>query len=75
MLAFDTMSFADSRVPDGAAAREVTSRALQEGLVILTCGTHGETVRLLVPLTIPDPVLTEGLDMLERALVRTGAAS
>lgn len=70
MLAFDIVSDGDSRLPDGVAAKALATRAFEEGLILLTCGTHGETVRILVPLTISDDVLSEGLDALERALVR-----
>ena len=55
--------------PDGRMVREVMSRALQAGLVILSCGFRGETLRILVPLTIPNELLEEGLDTLERALI------
>jgi 4-aminobutyrate aminotransferase/(S)-3-amino-2-methylpropionate transaminase len=70
MLAFDVVKSGASREPDGASARLVAVRALERGLIILTCGTHGETLRLLVPLTISDAVLDEGLDILEAALAR-----
>jgi 4-aminobutyrate aminotransferase/(S)-3-amino-2-methylpropionate transaminase len=68
MVGFDCVSAADRNEPDGAAAREVATRALAAGLIILTCGTFGETLRILVPLTIPDAQLDEGLNLLERAL-------
>lgn len=70
MIGFDLMSSVDARVPNGMAAKEVAARALTNGLIILTCGTHGETVRILVPLTVTDAVLDEGLSILERALIR-----
>jgi 4-aminobutyrate aminotransferase/(S)-3-amino-2-methylpropionate transaminase len=60
MLAFD--------LPDASAARLVTARALELGLVLLTCGREAETIRVLVPLTIDDALLGEGLDILERTL-------
>jgi 4-aminobutyrate aminotransferase / (S)-3-amino-2-methylpropionate transaminase / 5-aminovalerate transaminase len=60
MLGFD--------LADGATARVVTTRALEHGLVLLTCGREAETIRVLVPLTVEDSVLSEGLDILERAL-------
>ncbi|WP_304175938.1 4-aminobutyrate--2-oxoglutarate transaminase [Phenylobacterium aquaticum] len=68
MVAFDLVTSRGSRDPDGAAAKAVTAKALDRGLVLLSCGTHGETVRLLFPLTISDPLLDEGLDLLEDAL-------
>ena len=56
--------------PDGAEAKAVTVRALQKGLLLLSCGVHGETIRLLAPLTTPDAILDEGLDILEASLER-----
>lgn len=43
--------------------------AMNEGLILLGCGTLGETIRILVPLTASDAVVDEGLAMLERALL------
>ncbi len=68
MLAFDVVKDAASREPDGAGARAVAARALERGLIVLTCGTHGETLRILVPLTIQYELLEQGLAMLEQAL-------
>jgi len=62
-------------LPDGTAAKEVATRALELGLIILTCGTNGETLRILVPLTVSDVVLDEGLEILMRALVRPQGAA
>jgi 4-aminobutyrate aminotransferase / (S)-3-amino-2-methylpropionate transaminase / 5-aminovalerate transaminase len=69
MLAFDVVKEGGSE-PDGAAARRVVARAFEQGLVILTCGMDGETLRILLPLTAPDSVIDEGLDILESALAR-----
>ena len=49
-------------------AKQVTTQALQEGLILLSCGIHGETIRLLMPLTAEDAIVDEGMGMLERAL-------
>lgn len=70
MLGFDIVKASAGDEPDGAGARLVAARCLERGLIILTCGTYGETLRILVPLTIQDVVLDEGLDILERALLR-----
>ena len=56
--------------PDAAAAKAVATCALEAGLLLLTCGIHGNTVRILVPLTVSDAVLDEGLGLLEHALSR-----
>ena len=55
--------------PDANATKLVTARALEHGLVLLSCGVFSNVIRILVPLTVEDAVLEEGLGMLERALV------
>jgi len=54
--------------PDPDFAKQVQARALEQGLVLLTCGVHANVIRFLFPLTIQDSVFAEGLDILERAL-------
>lgn len=54
--------------PTGRPAGQLAAKALEHGLLLLSCGIHGETVRLLYPLTIPEALLDEGLDKLEAAL-------
>jgi 4-aminobutyrate aminotransferase len=55
-------------LPDPAFARQVQARALEQGLLLLTCGVHANVIRFLFPLTIPQPVFEEALHVLERAL-------
>jgi len=71
MVAFDLVTSRGSRDPDGQATMLVTSRALDEGLLLLSCGIYGESIRILVPLTIDDALLHEGLGKLEKALTRS----
>lgn len=53
---------------DGALAKAVTQAALERGLVVLSCGTRGETIRILVPLTASDALIEAGLTVLAEAL-------
>lgn len=69
MVGFDILR-APGGEPDGAEAKAVTVRALTKGLILLSCGVYGETIRLLAPLTASDAILDEGLDILEAALER-----
>jgi 4-aminobutyrate aminotransferase / (S)-3-amino-2-methylpropionate transaminase / 5-aminovalerate transaminase len=71
MVAFDILD--EDGKPDGLAAKAVTTAALSHGLVLLTCGTHGQTIRILVPLTVSDNVLDQGLERLRKSLI-SGAA-
>lgn len=66
MIAFDVVSATGA--PDAATAKSLTRTALQEGLILLTCGVQGNTIRLLFPLIITDTVFVEALDVLERCL-------
>lgn len=68
MIAFDVVAERGASAPDGAKAKRVTARALEEGLILLSCGVFGETIRLLYPLTIPQDQFDAGLAKLETAL-------
>lgn len=68
MIAFDLVAERGGDAPDGAAAKRATARALENGLILLSCGVSGETIRLLYPLTIEDDLFDEGLARLETAL-------
>ncbi|WP_372524937.1 4-aminobutyrate--2-oxoglutarate transaminase [Piscinibacter sp.] len=57
-----------TRAPDAAFAKAVQQRALAEGLLLLSCGVHGNAIRFLFPLTVEDAVFEEGLAILNRAL-------
>jgi 4-aminobutyrate aminotransferase/(S)-3-amino-2-methylpropionate transaminase len=61
----------DTSDPDPDLTRRVAAAAHQKGLVVLTCGTHGNVVRFLPPLSIPDHLLAEGLDVLDEAFEAT----
>ncbi len=54
--------------PNPEATREIAARALERGVVVLTCGTYGNVIRLLPPLVIPDDLLVDGLDILGAAV-------
>jgi 4-aminobutyrate aminotransferase / (S)-3-amino-2-methylpropionate transaminase / 5-aminovalerate transaminase len=55
-------------------AKRVTVSAREQGLLLLSCGLHGNVIRLLPPLTATDEELERGLAILERSLERAGDA-
>ncbi len=57
--------------PDAAAARAVLAACQREGVIVLSCGTWGNVVRLLPPLTIEASLLDDGLAVLESAVRST----
>jgi len=58
--------------PDPALAQRVAKHCHAEGVVVLTCGTYGNVVRLLPPLVMPEHLLIEGLDVLDEAIAAAG---
>jgi 4-aminobutyrate aminotransferase/(S)-3-amino-2-methylpropionate transaminase len=69
MIGFDIVKSRGAYEADAEATKRVTSHALAGGLILLSCGVYANVVRILVPLTVPDTVLDEGLDILEASLV------
>jgi 4-aminobutyrate aminotransferase/(S)-3-amino-2-methylpropionate transaminase len=54
--------------PDAALTSRVLAAAIAQGVVLLTCGTYGNVIRILPPLAISDELLNEGLDIVWKAL-------
>ncbi len=50
--------------PDADLTKRIAAAAHAKGLVVLTCGTYGNVLRFLPPLSMPDHLLAEGLDIL-----------
>lgn len=58
----------ETKSPAPDFTNKVRQRALEKGLILLTCGVHGNVIRFLSPLTISDEVFSEALDVLEASL-------
>jgi diaminobutyrate-2-oxoglutarate transaminase len=54
-------------VGHGAVAAEICRRSARAGLIIESAGPHDEVVKVLAPLTTPEPLLRRGLDILAEA--------
>ncbi|KAD4060239.1 4-aminobutyrate--2-oxoglutarate transaminase [Arthrobacter yangruifuii] len=61
-----------AKEPDAETAKAVAAACLREGVIVLTCGTYGNVIRLLPPLTIGDDLLLDALDVLETAVLSLG---
>jgi 4-aminobutyrate aminotransferase/(S)-3-amino-2-methylpropionate transaminase len=68
MVAFDIVKTRGNHEPDPDRTKRLTTEALKRGLILLTCGLYGNGVRVLVPITVEDNVLDEGLSILEESL-------
>jgi 4-aminobutyrate aminotransferase/(S)-3-amino-2-methylpropionate transaminase len=54
--------------PDADATRRIIHSCHQAGVVVLSCGSYGNVIRLLPPLVIDDALLADGLDVLAEAV-------
>ena len=68
MMAVELVRDRGSKTPNPELTQAVLSAAMRRGLILLAAGTYGNIIRLLAPLTTPEPVLEEGLDVLEQSL-------
>ncbi|SJM70125.1 4-aminobutyrate--2-oxoglutarate transaminase [Psychrobacter piechaudii] len=66
MLAFDLVDAEGN--PDAEATAKLRADAFDKGLLLASCGRHGNAIRIMVPLTISDEVLQEGLDIIGASL-------
>src|SRR3954464_5985189 len=53
----------------GDETKAVTTKARENGLLLLSCGLYGNVIRLLPPLTATEEELERGLDILEQAVI------
>ena len=70
MVAFDVVT-ARGGQPDAPRAASIIASAANRGLIVLACGTYGNVIRILVPLTASNDIIDEGLDILRTALADT----
>ncbi|NLY78523.1 MAG: aspartate aminotransferase family protein [Lysinibacillus sp.] len=56
--------------PDGQAVSRILDHALEEGVLFYLCGNNGEVIRMIPPLVVTKEQIDDGLQMLEKAIVR-----
>ncbi len=54
--------------PDAALTAAVAKACIAQGVIVLTCGTYGNVIRFLPPLTISDELLIDGLSVVAEGL-------
>ncbi|WP_028999256.1 4-aminobutyrate--2-oxoglutarate transaminase [Azohydromonas australica] len=64
MVAVELFEDGNVKRPAAALTQKVVKAAAEAGLILLSCGTHANVVRILVPLTASDAVLDEGLTII-----------
>lgn len=68
MVAMELCKNGDPHQPDADLTKALANEATRRGLILLTCGTYGNVVRILVPLTASDALLDEGLAIIAASL-------
>jgi 4-aminobutyrate aminotransferase/(S)-3-amino-2-methylpropionate transaminase len=68
MVAMELVRNRDAHSPDADLTKALVQRAAANGLVLLSCGLNANVIRVLVPLTASDAIVSEGLDILEKSL-------
>src|SRR6202522_86859 len=68
MVEFELVTDPKTKEPDADLTAAILRHAESRGLILLSCGTRLNVVRLLAALTIPDVVLSGGWDILADAV-------
>ncbi|HXW54514.1 MAG TPA: 4-aminobutyrate--2-oxoglutarate transaminase [Candidatus Cybelea sp.] len=68
MRAIELVRSPEGREPAREETEQITRYGYEHGLIVLSAGTYGNVIRLLVPLVVTDAQFDEGLDVLEAAL-------
>ncbi|MDR2451932.1 MAG: 4-aminobutyrate--2-oxoglutarate transaminase [Candidatus Accumulibacter sp.] len=64
MNAVEFFTGGDTTKPSAEITAALKAEALKRGLMLLNCGVNGNVLRIMVPLTIQDAVLEEGLNII-----------
>ncbi|SFI10001.1 5-aminovalerate transaminase [Pseudomonas guineae] len=65
MIAIELFEDGDLHKPNAALTAAVVAKARDKGLILLSCGTYGNVLRVLVPLTAEDVLLDKGLAIID----------
>lgn len=74
MVAFELCTDGDPARPDPALTKALVAQACERGLILLSCGSYANVVRILVPLVASDALLDEGLAIIAASLQAAVAA-
>ena len=69
MCAVELVRDGNSHEPAPQLTQALMKAANDRGLILLSCGTYGNVIRFLSPLTAGDALVTEGMDIFEAALL------
>ena len=64
MVAMELFEPGKDHVPDAELTKRLCAEALRRGLVLLSCGSYANIIRVLVPLTASDAIIDEGMKII-----------
>jgi len=68
MQALELVRSRTTREPADEETKQVSQYCYEHGLVLITAGSYGNVIRLLMPLVVTDAQMDEAMDVLEGAL-------
>jgi 4-aminobutyrate aminotransferase/(S)-3-amino-2-methylpropionate transaminase len=68
MVAIELFEDGDVSRPAAELTKRIVADARDKGLILLSCGSYGNVIRILVPLTASDVLVDEGLAIIDAAL-------
>src|ERR1700681_709214 len=68
MQALELVRSKTTREPADEETKQVSQYCYEHGLVLITAGSYGNVIRLLMPLVVTDAQMDEAMDVLEAAL-------
>lgn len=73
MIALELVKDRHSKTPAPEETKALVNYCFERGLIVLSCGSHGNILRFLMPLVITDKQLQQGLDIIDEgfAAIRT----
>jgi 4-aminobutyrate aminotransferase / (S)-3-amino-2-methylpropionate transaminase / 5-aminovalerate transaminase len=75
MRAIELVRSAEKKEPAKDETEQIVRYCYTHGLIMISAGSYGNVLRLLVPLVITDEQLNEGLDILHSAIASVAEAS
>jgi 4-aminobutyrate aminotransferase/(S)-3-amino-2-methylpropionate transaminase len=72
MQALELVRSRQTRAPAEEETKRILQYCYEHGLIMITAGSYGNVIRLLMPLVITDSQMEEALDVLESGLATVG---
>jgi len=68
MMAMELVSDPKSKTPAAKETKAIKVAAMKKGMILLTCGTYDNVIRLHPSMIMPDDILDQAMDILEASV-------